>query len=66
VAAAWTLVVPPTRCYSSPACQPGHYERQDQLLCDFLADPTTNLAQTTNVVEASSSDFGVVFFHHQL
>jgi len=38
--------------------QPGHYERQDQLLCDFLADPTTNLAQTTNVVEASSSDFG--------
>jgi len=42
--------------------QPGHYERQDQLLCDFPADPTTNLAQTTNVVEASSSDFGACSF----
>ena len=41
MAAAWTLAVPPTRCYS--AVQPGHYERQDQLLCDFLADPSTNL-----------------------
>jgi len=46
--------------------QPGHYERKDQLLCDFLADPTTNLAQTTNVVEASSSDFGNVVSHRQL
>jgi len=36
------------------------------LLCDFLADPTTNLAQKTNVVEAGSSDFGGVFFHRQL
>jgi len=31
-----------------------------------LADPATNLAQTTNVVEASISDFGDVFFHRQL
>jgi len=66
VAAAWTLAVPPTRCCSSPAVQSGHYERQDQLLYDFPADPTTNLAQTTNVVEASSSDFGDVFFRRQL
>jgi len=36
------------------------------LLCDFLADPTTNLAQKTNVVEAGSSDFGGVFFRRQL
>ena len=35
-------------------------------MCDFLADPITNLAQTTNVVEASSSDFGDVLFHRQL
>jgi len=46
--------------------QSGHYERQDQLLYDFPADPTTNLAQTTNVVEASSSDFCDVFFRRQL
>jgi len=46
--------------------QPGDYERKDQLLCDILADPTTNLAQTTNVVEASSSDFGNVVSHRQL
>jgi len=53
------------RQHAVTVVQPGHYERQDQLLCDFLADPTTNLAQTTNVVEASSSDFGDVFFHRQ-
>jgi len=63
VSAAWTLAV---RQHAVTVVQPGHYERKDQLLCDFLVDPTTNLAQTTNVVEASSSDFGDVFFHRQL
>ena len=41
------------RQHAVTVVQPGHYEHQDQLLCDFPADPTTNLAQTTNVVEAS-------------
>jgi len=61
VAAAWQ-----SRQHAVTVVQPGHYEHKDQLPCDFLADPTTNLAQMTNVVEASSSDFGDVFFHRQL
>jgi len=45
------------RQHAVAVVQSGHYERQDR-----PADPTTNLAQTTNVVEASSSDLSDVFF----
>jgi len=50
MAPVWTLAVLPA--YTVSMAQSGHYERHNQLLCDFLADMTTNLTQMTDVIEA--------------
>ena len=47
--------------------QPGKYERGYQLSCDFLTDETSDLPQTTQLVEtAAAGDLGHVCFHRKL
>jgi len=46
--------------------QPGKYERRYQLSCEFLTDETSDLPQTTQLVETAAGDLGHVCFRRKL
>jgi len=46
--------------------QPGKYECRCQLSCDFLTDETSDLPQTTQLVETAAGNLGHVCFHRKM